>query len=265
MMALPRIGHEVIVSFLNGDPDQPIVTGRTYHATNTAPYALPEHKTKTVWRSETHQGQGFNELSFEDQAESEKVYLHAQKDFEADVLNDHTTQIQRDKHLTVDNDSFTQIKNNHHLTVEGESRNKIAKDQTLMVDGSAHHKTGKLYAVDAGSEVHLKGGAKIIIEAGSELTLKAGGSFVKVDASGVSIVGPAINLNSGGSAGSGSGFGGQLATLPNGLEAVAAPDEIQIQNVEATQQSTSPLLKSRQIEALKGTEPVCEVCEETKG
>ncbi|MBD1560076.1 type VI secretion system tip protein VgrG, partial [Vibrio sp. S9_S30] len=58
MMAIPRIGHEVIVSFLNGDPDQPIITGRTYHATNIPPYTLPDNKTKTVIRSETHQGDG---------------------------------------------------------------------------------------------------------------------------------------------------------------------------------------------------------------
>ncbi|ORQ99213.1 phage baseplate assembly protein V, partial [Vibrio cholerae] len=74
-IAIPRIGHEVIVEFLNGDPDQPIITGRTYHATNTPPYTLPEHKTKTVLRTETHQGEGFNELSFEDQAGKEQIYL----------------------------------------------------------------------------------------------------------------------------------------------------------------------------------------------
>ncbi|RJX66542.1 type VI secretion system tip protein VgrG [Vibrio sinensis] len=223
MMAIPRIGHEVIVSFLNGDPDQPIVTGRTYHATNTPPYDLPEHKTKTILRSETHQGEGFNELSFEDQAQSEKVYLHAQKDFEADVLNDHTTHIKHDKHLTVDNDRFTEIKNHDHLTVLGESRSKITQDQSVVVDGSIHQKVGDLHAVDAGSEVHLKSGGKIVIEAGAEITLKAGGSFVKIDASGVSLVGPAINLNSGGSASSGSGFGGRVAALPLGVQALAPP------------------------------------------
>ncbi|MCZ4296390.1 type VI secretion system tip protein TssI/VgrG, partial [Vibrio sinaloensis] len=122
MVALPRIGHEVIVSFLNGDPDQPIITGRTYHAVNQPPYALPENKTKTVLRSETHQGQGFNELSFEDQADQEQVYLHAQKDFDSIVLNDMTTHVKHDQHITIDNDHFTQIKNSHNLTVEGESR-----------------------------------------------------------------------------------------------------------------------------------------------
>ncbi len=235
MMAIPRIGHEVIVDFLNGDPDQPIITGRTYHATNTPPYALPENKTKTILRSETHQGQGFNELSFEDQAESEKVYLHAQKDFDADILNDHTTQIQHDKHLTVENDHFTHIKNNHHLTVEGESRHNVTQDHTLMVDGSVNIKTGKLWANEAGREVHLKAGQKVVIEAGSELTIKAGGSFVKVDASGVSIVGSAINLNSGGSPGSGSGFGGQVATLPLGITSPSTPEPVTLPVYSATQ------------------------------
>ncbi|PNH95682.1 type VI secretion system Vgr family protein, partial [Vibrio diazotrophicus] len=218
VIAVPRIGHEVIVSFLNGDPDQPIVTGRTYHATNTPPYLLPENKTKTVIRTETHKGTGFNELSFEDQANEEKIYLHAQKDYEADVLNDHSTHIKQDKHLTVDNDQFSYIKNNQHITVNGESRLKVVKDFTQIISGNHHHKVGSLYTTIAGSEIHLQSGTKIVIEAGAEITFKAAGSFVKIDASGVSIVGPAINLNSGGRAGNGSGYNGQSPTLPNGVE-----------------------------------------------
>jgi len=213
MIAIPRIGHEVIVSFLNGDPDQPIVTGRTYHATNKAPYILPDNKTKTVLRSETHQGQGFNELSFEDQAAQEKIYLHAQKDLDALVLNDATAHIKHDQHLTVDNDQFTHVKHNHHLTVEGESRDNITKDNSVEISGSVQHKVAKLTAIQTGREISLKAGAKIVVEAGAEVTLKAGGSFVKVDAGGVHIVGPAINLNAGGSAGSGSAYGGQSAML----------------------------------------------------
>ncbi|WP_348983281.1 type VI secretion system tip protein TssI/VgrG, partial [Motilimonas sp. E26] len=77
MMAIPRIGHEVIVSFLEGDPDQPIITGRTYHATNKVPYALPEHKTRTVIRTETHKGDSYNELRFEDEVGQEDIYIHA--------------------------------------------------------------------------------------------------------------------------------------------------------------------------------------------
>ena len=223
MVAIPRIGHEVIVSFLHGDPDQPIITGRTYHATNTPPYSLPENKTKTVLRSKTHQGEGFNELSFEDKHEQEKIFLRAQKDYEADVLNDHMTHIKHDKHLMVDNDHFTQVNNNQHLVVTGESRTQITKDHSVIVDGSVHQKSGALYVLEAGNEVHIKSGAKVVIEASSELTLKVGGSFIKVDAAGVHLVGAAVNLNSGGAPGSGSGFGGQMAALPLGVDSPPPP------------------------------------------
>ncbi|TXY05871.1 type VI secretion system tip protein VgrG [Vibrio mimicus] len=229
-IAIPRIGHEVIVSFLNGDPDQPIITGRTYHATNTPPYTLPEHKTKTVLRTETHQGEGFNELSFEDQAGKEQIYLHAQKDFDGLIENDHTTVIRNDQHLTVENDQFTQIKRNQHLTVEGESRTLVKLDSSSEISGSLQQKIGSKAIYDAGTEVHLKAGNKLVLEAGNELTIKAGGSFIKVDAGGVHVVGSAINLNSGGSAGSGSGYGGKMAELPHQMKATpAVPNPLPLQ------------------------------------
>ncbi|EKO3484638.1 type VI secretion system tip protein VgrG [Vibrio fluvialis] len=246
MIAIPRIGHEVIVSFLNGDPDQPIVTGRTYHATNTAPYALPDNKTKTVLRTETHQGQGYNELSFEDQAGSEQIYLHAQKDFDGLIENDHTSVIKHDKHLTVENDRFIQIKNNQHLTVGGESRESVTGNRTLMVEGSLHVKTGSVWVNESGTEVHIKAGQKVVIEAGSEITVKAGGSFVKVDPAGVHLSGAGVNLNSGGSPGSGSGFSGQAATLPGNLDdapPLDAPKSVSYQALLQAEEANVPAVK----------------------
>ncbi|ENY6169578.1 type VI secretion system Vgr family protein, partial [Vibrio fluvialis] len=246
MIAIPRIGHEVIVSFLNGDPDQPIVTGRTYHATNTAPYALPDNKTKTVLRTETHQGQGYNELSFEDQAGSEQIYLHAQKDFDGLIENDHTSVIKHDKHLTLENDRFTQIKNNQHLTVGGESRESVTGNRTLMVEGSLHVKTGSVWVNESGTEVHIKAGQKVVIEAGSEITVKAGGSFVKVDPAGVHLSGAGVNLNSGGSPGSGSGFSGQAATLPGNLDdapPLDAPKTVSYQALLQAEEANVPAVK----------------------
>ncbi|MBY7998003.1 type VI secretion system tip protein VgrG [Vibrio fluvialis] len=246
MIAIPRIGHEVIVSFLNGDPDQPIVTGRSYHATNTAPYALPDNKTKTVLRTETHQGQGYNELSFEDQAGSEQIYLHAQKDFDGLIENDHTSVIKHDKHLTVENDRFTQIKNNQHLTVGGESRESVIGNRTLMVEGSLHVKTGSVWVNESGTEVHIKAGQKVVIEAGSEITVKAGGSFVKVDPAGVHLSGAGVNLNSGGSPGSGSGFSGQAATLPGNLDdapPLDAPKTVSYQALLQAEEANVPAVK----------------------
>lgn len=275
MMAIPRIGHEVIVSFLNGDPDQPIVTGRTYHATNQSPYTLPDNKTKTVIRTETHQGEGFNELSFEDQSGSEKVYVHAQKDYDELIENDSTTDIKHDKHLTVENDRFTRIKDNDHLTVAGEQRTKITNNLSWNVGGSLHQKVAKNTMLDSGQEVHLKAGNKIVLDAGSEITLKAAGgsSFVKVDASGVTVVGAAVGMNSGGSAGSGSGYAGKAPKLPNTLVALDAPEEIVKPEDGATmtskeallkQEPMSPILQSRQVEALRSKDPICEECLEAQ-
>ncbi|BES85965.1 type IV secretion protein Rhs [Pectobacterium araliae] len=223
MIAIPRIGHEVIVSFLEGDPDQPIVTGRTFHATNRPPYDLPAHKTRTVLRTETHQGEGFNELRFEDQAGQEEIYLHGQKDLNALIENDVVWHIKHDAHTDIDNERVTRIKANDHLTVENEKRDHIKGEHSLTVDASMHQKLGQALLVEAGQEIHLKSDNKIVLEAGAELTLKVGGSFVKIDPSGVTLVGPSIKMNSGGSPGFGSGWAGHMPTLPGAVEVIAPP------------------------------------------
>ncbi|WP_394125609.1 type VI secretion system tip protein TssI/VgrG [Vibrio hepatarius] len=246
MVALPRVGQEVIVSFLNGDPDQPIVTGRTYNANNPAPYELPEHKTKTVFRTETYQGSGFNELSFEDQAGREQIYIHGQKDFKAKVKNDVNTVVHNDHHLLVENDQFGQIVQDKHLTIDGESRVNIKGNMNEVLDSNLNQQLGEKICAEAGREISFKSGAKIVVEAGAEITLKAGGSFVTVDGSGVSLSGPAINLNAGGSAGQGSAYSGLIASLPNGVEAPAAPEvakSVRHQALLLAEESRIPLVK----------------------
>ncbi len=223
-MALPRIGHEVIVSFLDGDPDQPVITGRTYHATNTPPYALPEHKTRTVLKTQSHKGEGSNELRFEDEAGQEQIYLHAQKDLDLLTEHDRTEVIKHDSHLTVENDRIGHIKANDHLTVDGEQRTKIGGDCSLTVNGSHHSRQGQAQLIEAGNEIHHKAGMKVVIEAGAEVTLKAGGSFVKVDPSGVTVSGPMVKMNSGGSPGSGTGVSAQAPKQPGVLVDQVQPD-----------------------------------------
>ncbi|MFJ5316446.1 type VI secretion system Vgr family protein [Pectobacterium versatile] len=244
MIAIPRIGHEVIVSFLEGDPDQPIVTGRTFHATNRPPYDLPAHKTRTVLRTETHQGEGFNELRFEDQAGQEEIYIHGQKDLNALIENDVVWHIKHDAHTDIDNERVTRIKANDHLTVENEKRDHIKGEHSLTVDASMHQKLGQALLVEAGEEVHVKAGVKIVLEAGAELTLKVGGSFIKIDPSGVSVVGAAININSGGSAGNGSGWAGQIPILPGSVAVPPAPPAtLPAPAIHKSMESMSPLVK----------------------
>ncbi|GBO85077.1 type VI secretion system Vgr family protein [Marinobacter salsuginis] len=216
-MALPRIGHEVIVSFLDGDPDQPIITGRTHHISNTPPYGLPEHKTRTTLKTKTHKGEGSNELRFEDEAGQEQIYVHAQKDLDLLTENNRTEVIRNDSHRTVENHDFTHVKGNEHRTVDGEQRESVGSDYSLSVGGSLHSKQGKNQLVEAGTEIHHKAGMKVVIEAGAELTLKAGGSFLKLDPSGVTVSGPSVRMNSGGGPGSGSGVADKAPALPAGI------------------------------------------------
>nr|WP_239030092.1 type VI secretion system tip protein TssI/VgrG [Nereida sp. MMG025] len=96
-MVIPRFGMEVIVEHLRGDPDKPIVTGCVYSGANKPPYELPKHKTRSTFKTDTHQGTGFNELRFEDEKGREEVYLHAQLDQTVKVRNHQTNRVDRTK------------------------------------------------------------------------------------------------------------------------------------------------------------------------
>lgn len=156
-IAIPRIGHEVIVDYLEGDPDQPIVTGRTYHASNKVPYGLPENKTKTVIRSDTHKGDGFNEISFEDENGSENIALHAQKDQTLKVLNNRMKRI--------DNDQVESVGSNKSIDVGNNHQEKIGGSMNLSVGGGGGGLFGMLAGLVGGAGAAMKAGAE---EAGDE-------------------------------------------------------------------------------------------------
>jgi len=262
-MALPRIGHEVIVSFLDGDPDQPIITGRTYHATNTPPYALPEHKTRTILKTQTHKGEGSNELRFEDEADKEQIYIHAQKDLDLLTENNRTEVVKNDSHRTVENNDFSHIEGNQHATVDGEKRQSVGGDCSQSIGGTFHQKSGSGTLSEAGTEVHHKAGAKVVLDAGAELTISAGGSLLKLDPSGVTLSGPGIKINSGGSPGSGSGQGVVIAEMPQTIEGEQPRTPEPGALVEVEQRENAPAINvESQFAALRKGNATCPVCEE---
>ncbi|WP_299004864.1 type VI secretion system tip protein TssI/VgrG [uncultured Shewanella sp.] len=238
MMSVPRIGHEVIVSFVEGDPDQPIITGRTHNAINLPPYALPDHQTRTVLKTQSHKGEGSNELHFEDQAGEEVVYFHAQKDMQQLIENDQSLHVLGNQHWNVAQDRFTQITNDDHLTLEANSLNLIEKDSMLAVKASHHQKVSKKQLMKVGSEVHLKSKGELILDAGSEITLSAGGSFLKVDPAGVHLVGAKVNLNSGGGAGKGSACKVKKPEVAVCLDEAILPEEGELIKQAATLEAT---------------------------
>lgn len=234
MMAVPRIGHEVIVSFLEGDPDQPIVTGRTYHATNQTPYVLPEHKTRTLLRTDTHKGQGFNELRFEDEASREQIYIHAQKDMDVVINHIHRQSVGLDQHLTVNQDQFQRVDRHSHRTVAQDDVEQIGQDhhqligrhfvQKVMASFKRFIGGGEITHLDGSRQTSISGGeelvvgahqrvvvgtdsylkaTEIVLEAGQALTIKGPGGFIKLDGAGVTISGNVVKINDGGSPGAG--------------------------------------------------------------
>ena len=100
-IAIPRIGQEVLISYIDADCDQPIITSRTYNAQNPLPYKLPEHKTRMSIKSKTHKGTGFNELRFEDEAGREEIFVHAQRDMNTKVLHNSTERVDNNKFQSI--------------------------------------------------------------------------------------------------------------------------------------------------------------------
>ncbi len=221
---IPRIGHEVLVDFLEGDPDRPVVTGSVFNADTMPPYDLPDNKTVSTMKSRSSIGggeTGFNEIRFEDKKDSENFFMHAAKDMDTFVENDRKEYIKRDRHLFVDRDKFEKITRDTHLAVNRHYYQEIQQEyhshvvgtaktsyddslsEIVSGDTNAHYKSN--YNVEVGAAMHIKVASSLVIEAGSGITLKVGGNFVTIDSSGVSVKGTMIMLNSGGAALGGAG------------------------------------------------------------
>ncbi|MBA8878988.1 type VI secretion system Vgr family protein [Phyllobacterium myrsinacearum] len=116
---IPRIGMEVMVTYLEGDPDRPVVTGIVPNPSTKVPYKLPDNKTRTTLKTNTHKGDGFNELRFEDEASKEEVYIHAQKDMNLEILNDRRKRVERDQHEHIVRDKVAFVGGDHEEVIHG--------------------------------------------------------------------------------------------------------------------------------------------------
>jgi type VI secretion system secreted protein VgrG len=146
-MHIPRIGHEVMVEFLDGDPDRPIITGRVYNADNMPPYALPDNKTQSGIKSRSSKGgsaSNFNELRFEDLKGKEEVYLQAEKDMNILVKNDETRFVGHDRVKKVDHDETS--------TITANRTEEVGKDETITIHGS------RTESVDKDESITISGG-----------------------------------------------------------------------------------------------------------
>jgi type VI secretion system secreted protein VgrG len=202
-IALPRIGQEVIVDFLEGDPDHPIITGRVYNEINKPPYDLPNKATISTFKTNSSKGgEGFNEFRFEDKKGEEQIFIHAEKNMDIRVKNDRFETIGHDRNLVVENDKKEHIKNERHEQVDSHHMEKIGADRNLKVEGKeAKEVTGSL-SLKVGDDVIQEFGANhseqvsgdcylkasnIIIESTTNVTMKVGQSYIAIESGGIKI------------------------------------------------------------------------------
>ena len=217
-VSIPRIGQEVIVEFLEGDPDRPIITGRVYNDDQMPTYPLPDHKTRSTFMSRSTKGGGsanYNELRFEDKKGSEQIFINAEKDMDHRVENDSREFIGNDRSLIVKHDQKEKVEGDLHAETAGNRSEKVGQTMSLQVGQNLQEKSGQNFAHEAGMEIHLKAGMNVVIEAGMELTIKASGGFINIGPAGVAISGTLVLINSGGAAGSGSGSSPQDPQKPD--------------------------------------------------
>lgn len=207
----PRIGQEVLVEFLEGNPDRPLVTGRVYNSANQFPYALPANKTQSGWKSRTLKGGdgNFNELRFEDKQGAEHVSLQAERDLQVLVKNDETRKVQRDRKTTIEhNDTRTVSKGDDTHTVErGKQTITVDADQTVQIrrgnrkvtldngNDTLEVKMGNLTVGVKMGNVAVKADlGKISVEAMQKIELKVGQNTITVDQTGITLKGIMVKV-----------------------------------------------------------------------
>ena len=162
MVYLPRIGQEVIVDFLEGDPDRPIITGRVYNGESMPPYNLPDEKTKSTVKSDSSKGGGgSNEIRFEDSKGNEEIYVHAQKDMNEKIENNMSTSVGANQSISVGGNRSVSVSKNETFTITG--------DETIEITGNRNKtvKTNEEIKVDGTYTETIKGATKITITTGA--------------------------------------------------------------------------------------------------
>ena len=222
---IPRIGHEVIVDFLEGDPDQPIVVGRVYNGTNVPPYSLPDNKTQSGVKSRSSlQGtpDNFNEIRFEDKKGEEEINVHAERNLSTSVEADESRSVGHDRSTTIDHDDVLTVKHDRRIIVkEGNETHVVEKGQRssnvklldkLDAKDIEQHATSHVHVIGDGYVSVVSGqngmqvypgfvavgtdqmanstkydGSGILVHGVPKVTIEAGGSKIEIDGSGIKI------------------------------------------------------------------------------
>jgi len=225
----PRLGQEVVVEFLEGDPDRPLITGSVYNAEQKLPYDHPAEMTKSTIKSNTSKGGvGFNEIRFEDKKDKEQIFIHAERNMDVRVKKDEMERVignrhlivgaekdgkksgdqremvYKDKHSKVHKDHVEHIggdmqllvggvdsgQGNQDIVIKGVKKELIEKDSHLHVKGDRKEKVDGGQSLTVGGDEQVKAGMKYAVDAGQEIHLKAGMKVVIEGGMQVTLKGP---------------------------------------------------------------------------
>jgi type VI secretion system secreted protein VgrG len=176
---IPRIGQEVMVEFLEGDPDRPIITGRVYNADQVPPYDLPANKTQSGIKSRSSKGgaaPNFNEIRFEDLKGSEQLYIHAEKNQDNVVENDETTKVGHDRtenvgnneNITIGKDRTENVGNDETINISGNRTETVTKDESITING------GRTEQVAKDENITINGGRTENVSKDESITIGGG-------------------------------------------------------------------------------------------
>lgn len=241
---IPRVGMEVLVGFVDADPDKPVVMGCLPNAANPLPLELPADHTRSIFRSQSSPGGGgYNELRIEDRKGAEEIYLRAQRDWTQHVLHDQRVQVDNQRRVVVGGTSHHELKADEQRITHGNRLTELKQNEHLLVGGDQHIRVHN-QRLSAHQQVHVSAGQQVVIDGGASATIQAGGQWINISAAGIF---------------------SSVPILQGGAPVPAMAAAHQVPGVVETLVATLPAtLSAAQIVSLKSSAPFCEECERCK-
>ena len=200
---IPRVGHEVLVDFINGNPDRPIVVGRVFNASHKPVYTLPEHKTRALWRTKTYkqdhgskldgvealdtEAPGANELRFEDAKGKEELFIHAERDMNSRVRYSQTHHVGKDVEIKVGKNRTETVGTDETITIKGNRKEKVEGTEDVSVEGDRKVEIKSNDTLKVSQKLKIDAGTEIEITAGTKITLTVQGSSIEIGPTSIKI------------------------------------------------------------------------------
>ncbi|WP_406228089.1 type VI secretion system tip protein TssI/VgrG [Pseudomonas siliginis] len=241
---IPRVGMEVLVGFMDGDADKPLVMGCLPNAATPVPLDLPADKTRSIFRSQSSPGGGgYNELRIEDKKGAEEIYLRAQRNWTQHVLNDQQLQVDNQRSVVVTGTARHELKADEQRITHGQRQTEVRQDDHLSVLGDQQVRVNN-QATSASAQIHISAGQQVVIDGGASATIQAGGQWINIGPGGIF---SSVPIVVGGAPMAATSAAPVVPGLPEKLAAAPAA-----------------ILTAAQIMSLKGDAPFCEECERCK-